>query len=93
MNWRKIRVKNNAASRGGGRGANSKLAILTFPTLAATVVRAFTNTRLGKVKFMYAIAHSAHHLHRPFRRHVAEIVAAYLKTALERPSRFRTREN
>ena len=36
--------------------AIGELAILTFPILAATVVLAFTNPRLGKIKFMSAVA-------------------------------------
>jgi len=41
------------------RNAIGELAILTVPILAATVVRAFTNPRLGKIKFVSAVAHWA----------------------------------
>ena len=44
-----------AASRGGGGSANSNLALLTLAILTTTVVRAFTNPRLGKIKFVYAV--------------------------------------
>ena len=47
------------ASRGGGRSANSKLALLTLAILATTIVWAFTNPSLGKVKFVYAVADCA----------------------------------
>ena len=50
---------------------------------AATVVRAFTNLRFGKVKFVYAVAYTAHHSRRPVRRRVTEVVTAHLKTALK----------
>jgi len=82
-----------ATSRGAGCSANSKLAILTFPILAATVVRAFTNARLSEVKLVYPVARPAHHSRRPFRRHITEIITAHLKTALKCSSRFSTREN
>jgi hypothetical protein len=75
------------------RNATSELTMLTFPILAAAVVPALTNPRLGKIKFVHVVADAAHHSRRPFRRHVTEIVAACLKTALKRSSRFRTREN
>jgi hypothetical protein len=82
-----------AASRGSDLGANGKLAPLTVAIPTATVVRTFTNLRFGKVKFVYAVADSAHHSRRPFRRHVTEIVTAHLKTALKRSPRFGAREN
>jgi hypothetical protein len=47
------------ASRGSGRCTNSKLAILTFTILAATVVRVFTNPRFGKIKFVNVVADCA----------------------------------
>ena len=72
-----------SASRGSGLSANGKHAILTFAILAATVVRTFTNARLGKVKFVYAVANSAHHSRSPFRRRVTEIITAHLKAALK----------
>jgi hypothetical protein len=72
-----------AASRGSGLSANDKHAVLTFAILAATVIRAFTNPRLGKVKFVYAVADPAHHSRRPSRRRVTEIGTAYLETALK----------
>jgi hypothetical protein len=36
-----------------------ELAILTFSVLAAAVVRAFANPRLGKIKFVNAVADCA----------------------------------
>ena len=63
--------------------ANSKLTLLAVAILAATIVWAFTNVRLGKVKLVYAVAGSAHHSRRPFRRCVTEIVTAHLKAALK----------
>jgi hypothetical protein len=56
----------NVASR--CRRAIGKLAILTFPMLTATVVRAFTNPRLGKIEFVNVVADCAQQSRFPFRR-------------------------
>lgn len=42
-----------------GNVTNGKLAILTFPIQAATIVRAFTNPRVGKIEFVNAVANRA----------------------------------
>lgn len=39
--------------------ATGEIAILTLPIMAVTVVRALTNPRIGKIKFMNAMADRA----------------------------------
>jgi cytochrome c-type biogenesis protein CcmH/NrfG len=58
-------------------------------TIAATIlVPAFTDPRLGEVKFVHAVADPARHLHHPFRRHVTDILATRLETALKKSPGF-----
>jgi hypothetical protein len=76
-------VVSPAALRRSGRSAHSKFAILTFAILPTTLVRAFTNLRLGKIKFVNVVTDCAQQSRFPFRWHVTEIGAGRSKTAFE----------